>query len=135
MLGAYSPTFLRQIGDGTFQVVGSGYIHGLTDAIALLGHLQSPWKALICPESHGFKRAMFQNESTGEKTPEDPRLGPLPEPWEGLERRRERHDPEFFDKFRNKETGELINSDPRMLPDALRARGVDLKKFELVLAL
>jgi len=34
--------------------------------------------------------------------------------------------------FRNCETGEVMDSDPRMSPEALKERGVDIKTFHLV---
>jgi hypothetical protein len=85
-----------------------------------------------------FNRILYHffNAETGEHTTEDPRLEPHPE-WERIDledlgRDLTGDDPEFCDFFRNKSTGELINYDPRLLPEALKARGVQLRNFTLV---
>jgi hypothetical protein len=41
-------------------------------------------------------------------------------------------DPILLTRFRNKDTGELVNWDPRLLPEALEARSVKPRKFELI---
>lgn len=75
----------------------------------------------------------FLDLETGEETIEDPRLESLEgSNWERVDHEPTLDDPEVFDYFRNKETGEVINSDPRLLPEALKARGVYLTTFCLV---
>jgi hypothetical protein len=69
---------------------------------------------------------------TGESTDEGRWLGPLLSGWERVPAVRTPEDPILFTRFKNSETGELINWDPRLLPTALEARGVKLRKFELI---
>lgn len=122
---------LRPTTDGLFQVVGESYLHGMTNGEALVGPLPYPWKLKIRKVS-GRKEPLYSNPDTGTQTSEDPRLGDLPLDWEKVERERTRDDPVIFAPYRNKRTGEEINSDPRLLPEALLARGVNLEKFRLV---
>ena len=123
---------LREVSPSRFSVIGHCYIYGLQDGEGILGPLPSHWKVVFMMDTLGRLEARFLNTSTNEKTTLDPRLGPLAEPWEELKAVRTRDDPTIFARFRNKQTGEVMNSDPRMLPDALRARGVPLKTFRLV---
>jgi hypothetical protein len=60
---------------------------------------------------------------------EDPRFTePLPSGWE-----LQRHENEKYEQlFIHKETGHATWRDPRLSPEALRARGVNLRTFKLV---
>ncbi|KAL8365197.1 hypothetical protein RB595_004145 [Gaeumannomyces hyphopodioides] len=137
-----------------YTVMGECFIHGLQDAAALLGPLPEPWRVELTAGhgnrlsvwfvNHG-KTAATTTTADPVRTREDPRLMkvPLPGAWERLRGRRgsgeqdgdgeEADDPEMFDYFRNRDTGEVVNSDPRMMPEALEARGVSgLQRFALV---
>jgi hypothetical protein len=127
LLGAYNPVMLRPTVDGKYRVIGDCYIQGIGDGEALLGPIPSPWR-MICVD----RVLEYFHTETGEQTVEDPRLEPIPEPWVRIPFKRERHDPRFCENFKNTITGEVLNSDPRLLPDALRARGVKLQTFQLV---
>lgn len=83
-----------------------------------------------CPD--GFYKAHFYDKLTKTRTVDDPRLPPLPQYWEPVERERRQDDPFFFREFRNRNTGETVKSDPRMLPEALEQQGVVLERFRLV---
>ena len=131
MLGSDSPVVLRRNPRGTLQVVGCAYALGLDDGEALLGKLAHPWKLEFVHTSIIGIEKRFVNTSTGTITSEDPRLGPMPEEWEGTDQEPADFDSHFGPWCRNKLTGEIINSDPRLLPDALRARGVELQTFAL----
>ncbi|KLU88072.1 hypothetical protein MAPG_07059 [Magnaporthiopsis poae ATCC 64411] len=142
LLGCDSPMILRPGKEpGQFLVVSKCYFIDLEDANALLGPLpgEGRWRTAVLRDSEtGGVAAQFLDSATGLRTDEDPRLPPLPPPWEAVDnvaaaKRLERtlDDPFVFRRFRNKETGEVVNSDPRMLPDALRARGVPLEFFTL----
>ena len=74
----------------------------------------------------------YWNSGTNFTSREDPRLGALPAEWESVQQERTPEDPIYFAPHRNKRTGELINSDPRLLPEALIARGIKLETFQLV---
>jgi len=136
LLGSNDAVFLRPNtagSPGIFQVVGSGYIHGLSDAAALLGTIPVPWTVHVDDDDVGEYRHRFFNSVTGQyhSLSEDPRLEPLSTEWERVPRDRTAEDPPVYEVFRNKSNGEEMNSDPRMLPKALMARGVCLQKFQL----
>jgi hypothetical protein len=46
-LGCYFPIVLRSVDSGQFQIVGEAYVHGLEDAIGILGTLPSNWRVII----------------------------------------------------------------------------------------
>jgi hypothetical protein len=132
-LGCCAPIVLRPIAPGEFLVVGESYVHGLNDAIPILGSLPPGWRVVFMKDNEDtMVSPHYYNSEEGIYTNEDPRLGPLPPGWERIERRRNPNDPYIFDRFKNQTTGDVINSDPRMLPDALRARGVKLDSLLLV---
>ena len=72
----------------------------------------------------------FFNSETGETTAEDPRLGRLAK-WDRIERVVDWDDSMQYDFFKHKETGEVINYDPRLEPEALEAKGMQLTWFSL----
>lgn len=133
LLGCQTPLVLRPQPGGFFKLVGECYVHGMCDGSALLGHLPKPWVVMVQHGSHGIHSDYrFKNTETGELSTEDPRAGPLPKGWEKLDDvERTSDDPELFKRFRNTVTGKVMNSDPRLEPEALRARGVDLKEYIL----
>ncbi|EXL41949.1 hypothetical protein FOCG_15311 [Fusarium oxysporum f. sp. radicis-lycopersici 26381] len=131
-LGCKVLVILRPWTGGCFQVVGSCYLHGFTSAEAFLGPLPAPWVMQYKPDSCGVQTPYFFNKDTKEAVQQDPRLGELPVTWEAIQKDRTKDDPQFLSLFRNNLTGELMNSDPRMLPEALRDRGVRLQSFKLV---
>jgi hypothetical protein len=114
-----------------FQVIGTCYVHGLTDAVGLLGPLP-PSVTLRVDDPERRSNYQFFNSSTGVLTDEDPRLPPLSPGWERFEKEWTSVEPHVCAWFRNTETGEEMDSDPRMLPETLKARGVPLRTFSLV---
>jgi hypothetical protein len=131
LLGCDRPNLLRETTPDCFRVIGPCFVYGLHDAIGLLGPLPPPWQGRLEWGSGRRTKLSFFNTETQEYSDEDPRLGDLGE-WERIEHEPEADDPEIFDFFRNKRTGEIMNSDPRMLPEALKTRGVDLRRFSLI---
>jgi hypothetical protein len=131
-LGCYSPMILRPVDSEKFQVVGEAYIHGLEDAIGVLGPLPTGWKVIIVGDTLGRPLHRYLNRDKWEYTAEDPRLDRLPPEWERIEYERSPDDPALFEMFKNCVTGETINSDPRLSPEALRVRGVRLETFQLI---
>ena len=124
---------LRPQSGDKYTVIGACYAHGLMDAEALLGPLPEDWTIRIIEDSGEYLTVQqFFNSKTDVLTTEDPRLAPLADQWEKLEREKTRDDPEIFRDFRNKSTGEIMNSDPRLLPQALKERGVKLRTLELI---
>lgn len=132
ILGTYAPMVLRQTQSGQFFVVGECYVHGLSDAVGILGPLPDHWIAIIRGDALGRPRPRYISLKHQHEIKDDPRLGSLPSDWERVTSTRSAEDPSIFDRFRNLETGELVDSDPRLFPDALVARGVDLQHFALI---
>jgi len=136
VLGCNTLLILRPASNSpdSFELVGECYFYGLMCGESLLGPLPFPWKRRREGSSVPFKPdiGVYWNSEANELTSDDPRLPPLPSEWEKVERERGKDDPIIFTLHRNKLTGELINSDPRMLPDALRERGVELEEFRLI---
>lgn len=123
---------LRPLNQKTFQVVGKCYVQGLSDCASLLGPLPKGWKVQLYNDSQGQFSQVYMNCDTGATTREDPRLDTMPEDWERVAAERTPDDPFVFAKFKNRRTGEVRNSDPRLLPEALKMRGVNLESFALV---
>ncbi|KAK4162996.1 heterokaryon incompatibility protein-domain-containing protein [Cladorrhinum sp. PSN259] len=134
LLGCEHGVVLRPSADSDqgdeFLVVGPCYVYGLHLAIPLLGPFPEPWTVI---RKFGFEGGYrFYNKDTKAFSDDDPRLPPLEGNWEHAHRKSTDEDPQFFQCFRNKITGEEIVWDPRMVPEALKARGVKLEEFTLV---
>ena len=105
------------------MIVGPCFAHGLMDGEAILGPIPSPWKVEV------YRRPpprLWSNDfirSPNVRTLHDPRLPPLPAHWEELGK-------DGF--YNNILTGKTMTSDPRMLPEGLRASGLELKRFRLI---
>ena len=122
---------LRPDSSGQFQVVGEAYVHGLEDAVGILGPLPRNWRAIIRVDAVGRPLHRYLNLKTFEQTAEDPRLGPLPPGWERVPYERFSFDPAIFEVFSSSVTGETITCDPRLSPEALQLLGVKLETFRL----
>ena len=129
LLGCQSPLVLRPCGDGSHKVVGECYIDGFMEGAACLGPLPSKWQWFSRYfDEYSRDYEAFLNHQTSEFQVEDPRLGPLPVGWyisdhEGKD---------AANLYANEETGEETWFDPRMTPEALTARGVEMREFQLV---
>ena len=134
ILGCMTPMILRRVTpQGTFRVVGECYIYGIMDGESLLGQLPPHWKVRPQRETDNeITVPRYLNTDLNAMSRDDPRLGDLPPEWVRIKQRRTADDPILFAQHRNKLTGEIINFDPRMLPENLRARGVNLETFRLV---
>ncbi|PVH69947.1 HET-domain-containing protein [Cadophora sp. DSE1049] len=133
-LGGDLPMLLRPTGSGEFLVVGSCFVQGLMDGEAFLGPIPSPWKAEVWRRPDADFSTYFVDPAwPNAKTTNDPRLPPLPPEWEEIKNNNSNH-PWLITQcfFKNISTGEIMDSDPRMLPEALEQRGVELKRFRLV---
>ncbi|KAE9368055.1 HET-domain-containing protein [Stipitochalara longipes BDJ] len=130
ILGTNVPIVLRKVTtDSTYKIVGHSYIHGFMYGEALLGPLPKPWVPKKETGLDGKWQPRFYNTETKKVVDlkSDPRLGPVPRDWEQLER----DEPQRIQKWKNAATGEIINSDPRLLPHALKERGVNLQTFAI----
>jgi hypothetical protein len=131
LLGCYMPTILRTSPDGNHLFIGCAYVYGMMDGEVLLGPLPQDTRIIIRPDHNGDMKQLFLEPSNSASLL-DPRLGPLPAHWEAITAPDRLWPQKRVDAFRNRITGEVIHSDPRLFPDALRARGVQLEKFALM---
>jgi hypothetical protein len=113
-------------------VVGEAYVHGLSAGVGILGPLSPRWEAILKGDALGRPTPRFLDVRTGSETLEDPRLGDLPPHWERAPYLRASDDADVLERFRNVETGQVLNYDPRLAPEALASRGVELQSFRLV---
>ena len=127
-LGVESPITLRSEGEH-FKVLGECFVRSFQDASALLGPLPESWRVQL--RIHITPRFCFVDSSSGKEDFDDPRLDPL-DGWKSLNSYSEGDNPRISNNFQNLLTGEVINSDPRLQPDNLRQKGVDLRLFSLI---
>ena len=129
LLGCRTPLVLRPNGAWGYEVVGECYIDGFMDGAAYLGSLPGKWqKVQRSFQEYSGRFLSFLDHESGEFQIEDPRLDPLPAGWSIGNHRKE----SALNLYVNDETGEKTWKDPRMTPEALAARGVDMKEFELI---
>ena len=129
LLGCDTPLVLRPGGDGYHKVVGGCYIDGFMDGAAFLGPLPGNWQLVTrLYGEYSVSHYTFLNHQTGEFQFEDPRLGPLPDGWYLSDHQKK----QTWNIYANDETGERTWHDPRMTPEALTARGVEMREFQLV---
>jgi hypothetical protein len=118
---------------GSFEIVGECHVHGIMDGESLLGPLPHGWEVRSEPTAGTREWAPhYWNSSTKILSAQDPRLGKMPPDWESTSQERTPDDPIMCAPHRNKVTGTVLNSDPRLLPEALKDRGVNLETFRLV---
>lgn len=126
------PAIILRPGSSQFhEVVGDAYCDGIMDGEALLGPLPGRWERRTVHDGDMSSPwfSTFVDTDTGVTQPEDPRLGNLPKGWSRKSHENER----LWTQFVN-ESGEVFDKgwDPRLLPEALRERGVNLNFFKLV---
>ena len=102
------------------------------DGESVLGPIPHPWKVRMGKNEGGIYVPRYWDKETDTITQDDPRLDSLSPDWERIPREWTRDSPVVAAWHKNKVTRETMNSDPRMLPDALVARGVKLEQFRLV---
>ena len=73
----------------------------------------------------------FLDRKTGDVQIEDPRHGPLQTGWHIVCYKRA-GDKVVSNRYANNRTGELAFFDPRITPEALRARGINIRDFRLL---
>ena len=129
LLGLQSSMMLRPTERGEFVVVGESYVHEIMTGDLFLGPLSKDWQRVwrYDEKTQGYWDAFIDREK-GIWQIEDPRLGPLPDDWV-----KDDHPMQHvYHMFCNKSAGLRTEVDPRMSPEALRARGVDIRDFDLV---
>jgi hypothetical protein len=131
LLGCSSPTIIREQPNGKHLFIGCAYVHGIMDGEVLLGPLPASYKVTV-QRGESIVRYFFHNQVTQKKFDKDPRLGRLPGDWKRIRAGHRLWPSRTVDAFQNTTTGEILHSDPRLLPEALRARGVKLEIFSLI---
>jgi hypothetical protein len=137
LLGSGVPMILRPNGEERFSIMGECYCHGIMDGAALLGPLPEGFEFVL-----NFNRAWggdydaYIDRRNGKVQTEDPRLTghPLPPRWRIDTFEYEDTSLAYFveendDGTEKTQTG---NFDPRMTPEELRKRGVDIVRFDLI---
>lgn len=129
LLGCEVSLLLRPDGNANYLVVGECYVDGITNGEPLLGELPKDWELVwkFSSQYYGHQRVYFDS-NTSETHLQDPRLGLIPAGWR-LQRHKEM---DVYNQYKNERTGEVTVWDPRLGPDALRERGVQLQEFQLV---
>ncbi|PMD45671.1 hypothetical protein L207DRAFT_578577 [Hyaloscypha variabilis F] len=140
VLGFHLPLVIRPVqhqGRPCYRIVGPCYMPGAMHTEALLGQLPAGWEVSYRLQRGGYRPVIFAQGNMS--TQEDPRL-PLPPGW------RYRYGsfnapritepaaledmlPQFFE---NEETKEKTWFDPRLTPEALRDRGIDVQELVFV---
>ena len=129
LLGCPSPVVLRPTDKENYIVVGVCYVHHIVTGDLLLGPLPENWQRVwrFDEQSQNYWD-IFVDRENGVWQIDDPRLGAIPDGWFKEEHR----DQHVYHMFRNKSTGLSNCFDPRMSPESLRSRGVDIREFQLV---
>lgn len=97
----------------------------------LLGPVSYPWTVRVETGPYRITVERYFNILTRESTPEDPRLGSLSAEWELVDIVDPVDRLPLTPKFKSTATGQVLDYDPRLIPEALQVRGVDLKTFRL----
>lgn len=134
LLGCDTPIVLRPYKDDRWLVIGQCFVYGLMETEALLGSLP---QQVICvdifDEESSEYHTGFLDRRTRHMSPEDPRLGPLPDGW-----RIHNHAKSMFwswyanDGMDESGIGQRSLEDPRITVEAIKTRSVDLRTFDLV---
>lgn len=129
LLGCQSPLVLRENQTGNFLVVGESYVHGLMNGEAFLGPLADNWQwvSRYDEETRRYFDA-FIDRNRNICQARDPRLGALPRDWCEEEHPMQH----LFAWFRSRSWKYSSTFDPRMMSFSLRARGLELREFNLV---
>jgi hypothetical protein len=133
LLGCPTPTILRPTHHPeTFQVVGTAYCDGFMSGEALLGSLPNGFEAVLkFNEEEKAYYSVFFNSETCIFQLEDPRLSqiPLPIGWKVKDHELKEWWSWFVNDISREDNGP---GDPRLSPESLRERGVEIQRFDLV---
>jgi hypothetical protein len=134
-LGVNSPLILRPVtheGKSCYLVVGTAYLSGAMHIEAFFGSVPVGWELTYQFFNDSYRMVFTQGDVL---TQEDPRVA-LPPQWryKYVPQKDEPNTPkEMLDfDFENVKTKETSWYDPRLTPEALRERGVNLQEFILV---
>ncbi|KAI0149059.1 heterokaryon incompatibility protein-domain-containing protein [Pestalotiopsis sp. NC0098] len=135
---------LEKTQNDCYQLMGPCYVQGIMFGEALLGPFPEPW---ACVKDSGLGRHWcFGNRQGGKLTLEDPRLWPVPSPWQVHycdmdsengpctgDCQEHREDSTLRSRyFLNKESGERSQNDPRLDIAGLEKGGIVLDTFTLI---
>ncbi|PMD33030.1 HET-domain-containing protein [Hyaloscypha variabilis F] len=136
LLGCDVPVVLLSHGEERYSIVGECYCHGIMDGSALLGPLPEGFELVwsFDQELRGYIEAYIDRRN-GKVQGEDPRLAehPLPPRWRIDISDEDNTDINFVQENDDgTEKERTAQVDPRMTPDELRKRGVNVVKFNLI---
>jgi hypothetical protein len=139
LLGCSTPMILRSSDTGHFEIIGAAYLDGFSEAQALLGPLPDAFSFVYqYNDTTKSYQAAYLDAKTGATTLDDPRLEPLPPGWrvmrypeENAQGVYERTAIAVQDDSRKTRTWKH-SGDPRLTPEALMKRGVELQTFRLI---
>jgi hypothetical protein len=127
-LGCHSAMVLRPCDGNTYKVIGESYCFGYSSGEGLLGPLPNTHRMVWVAEENGEINPAYLELASNILHTTDPRLGELPRGW-----KLDDHDKkDIFNYFVNEETGEETPADPRLTPEALKARSIDIEYFDLI---
>jgi hypothetical protein len=129
ILGSSSLVVLRPAASNKYYVIGVCYVRGLVDDESYLGPLPSLWKVQFRKGTSQLFTRGFLDTLSGQTSSEDPRMGQLPSDWEKVEGA---IGSSALPEFKNKITGEIVNADPRLFPEHLKKRGINVQLVHLV---
>lgn len=122
---------LRPSSEGKYEVVGSGYFHGLMHGEGILGALPAGWTCKAAMTDANLATDSFYNLATGAVTFDDLRLEPLSSEWR-METESEFSLCEIGEpRFVNKITGEVRKTGPRLTTYAIKQCGIGLQAINL----
>jgi len=130
LLGCPSPMILRAK-NNYYQVVGETYCDGIMDGEAILGLLPDHYQVVrrMEPSTGGLAWACMDCRN-GNIQLEDPRLGLMPQGWQTV--RYTETEEMYYQRFVHESENGMTFSDPRLTPNALKERGINLLVFDLV---
>ncbi|KAH7371678.1 heterokaryon incompatibility protein-domain-containing protein [Pyrenochaeta sp. MPI-SDFR-AT-0127] len=143
LLGCPMPAILRKERSEEYTFIRCAHIHGLMEGEALLGPLPENWTVIMEQDQHGHARPVyihstarkgtsFRHRRNETRTFNDPRIGPLSPQWTLASSVSVPWTYRTQDQYENQTTGRIVHSDPRLLPRALKARGIKLEKFLMI---
>lgn len=133
LLGCSMPAILRKVSPSHHTFITCGYVGGLMEGEALLGPLPQEWEVIREQIGHDGKiRPIFVNIRTGTKHSDDPRMEIMSSEWEWIGSTSFTWTYRTLHRYRNNETGQTVLGDPRLLPEALEARGVMLQTIAML---
>ena len=129
LLGLSTVMILRGADDHTYKVIGESYCQGYMSCEGFLGQLPKTHRLVWVQSERAYGSwPVYYELASGTLSVDDPRSGALPAGW-SLKDHEEKH---LYHLFIDEKSGDWGVEDPRLSPEVLSARGVDVKYFDLI---